>query len=156
MIEILNLRSTALCAATALLLCTCVDVGVASGEEKGLLRNVITTFAPPSPEEQRSLVETVGMSEEQKAKLRSVNERYRNDAQRLRAKYDMAYENVVLLMNQQNPNKSRVNQTLKNFHSVHQEMVNREVGYWMDFKSILTPEQNRKFWNAFEQKRVRR
>jgi hypothetical protein len=29
------------------------------------------------------------------------------------------------------------------------------VSYWMDFKSVLTPEQNRKFWNLFEQDRVR-
>ena len=32
-----------------------------------------------------------------------------------------------------------------------QEILSREVSYWMDVKSILIPEQNQKSWNLFEQ-----
>lgn len=59
-------------------------------------------------------------------------------------------------MQQTDPNKGRVNDRLKAFHNIHAEIVNREVGYWVDFKNILTPEQNEQFWNLFEQRRVRR
>lgn len=127
----------------------------AQGARKGLFRNLITVFAPPTPQEERTIATTVGLSEDQKTQMRAVNQRYRSDSSALMAKYNSAYEDVVSLMQSTDPNKSDVAQRLKTFHQVHQEVVEREVGYWTDFKSIMTPEQNQKFWNLFEQSRVR-
>jgi Spy/CpxP family protein refolding chaperone len=127
----------------------------APGARKGLLRNIMTVFAPPTAQEERTIATTVGMSEEQKSQMKAVNERYRSDSTALVAKYNNAYDDVVRLMDATSPNKGEVNQTLKTFHQIHQEVLEREVGYWTDFKAILTPEQNRKFWNLFEQRRIR-
>ena len=132
--------------------------GGALGQEtrKGVLRNIIVVFQPPNPEEQRQIATQVNLTEEQRGQMKAVSERYRADAQTLRGKYATAYRDVVRLMQQTEPNKSTVNSKLKAFHNVHQQVVSHEVQYWMDFKSILTPEQNKKFWNVFEQKRIRR
>jgi Spy/CpxP family protein refolding chaperone len=122
---------------------------------KGLVRNILVVFAPPSPEEERSIATRVGMDQDQKTRMRAVNDRYRSDSTTLRAKYDAAYDDVVRLMQATNPNKGDVNQVLKTFHQIHEQVLEREVGYWEDFKAILTPEQNQKFWNMFEQNRIR-
>ena len=122
---------------------------------KGPLRNILVVFAPPSQEEEQRISVRVGLSAEQKTQMRAVNQRYRSDAPNLRAKYDAAYDDCVRLMESTNPSRSEVNQRLRTFNQVHQEVLEREVGYWTDFKSILTPQQNQKFWNMFEQSRIR-
>lgn len=122
---------------------------------KGLHRNIIATFRPPSPEDERTISNKLELSEEQKTQMKAVSERYRKDTETLLAKYREAYEDVVNLMQETIPNKTVVNNHLKAFHGIHEEILGKEVSYWMDFKGILTPEQNRKFWNLFEQDRVR-
>ena len=122
---------------------------------KGPLRNILAVFAPPSQAEEQQISTRVGLSNQQKTQMRAVNDRYRADAPSLRAKYDAAYADVVRLMESTNPNRGEVNQRLRTFNRVHEEVVTREVGYWTDFKSILTPEQNQTFWNIFEQSRIR-
>jgi len=142
--------------ALALLLPLLFDLpAVAQDTRRGLLRNILVVFAPPSQQEEQRIAARVGMSSQQKTQMRAVNERYRSDAPSLRAKYDAAYDDVVRLMQSTNPNQGEVNQRLRTFHRVHQEVVEREVGYWNDFKEILTPQQNQTFWNIFEQSRVR-
>jgi Spy/CpxP family protein refolding chaperone len=149
-------RSAALVLAAALSLPLLLATPAAAQEpQHGLLRNVIAVFRPPTPDEERAIATSVGLTDDQKTKMKSVNERYRSDSQDLLAKYRAAYEDIVKLMQSTNPNKAQVNQRLKTFHQIHSQIVDREVGYWTDFKSILTPEQNQKFWNVFEQKRVR-
>jgi len=127
----------------------------AQDARKGPLRNILEVFAPPSQEEEQRISARVGLSAQQKTQMRAVNERYRADAPSLRARYDAAYEDVLRLMESTSPNRGEVNQRLRTFNRVHQEVVEREVGYWTDFKAILTPEQNRTFWNMFEQSRIR-
>lgn len=124
-------------------------------DQKGLMRNVVSVFAPPSPEEQQKIATTVGLTDEQKQQMKEVSDRYRSQAQTLRDKYQTAYSDVVGLMESTDPDKGNVAAKLKNFNSVHQQIVEVEVQYWVDFKSILTPEQNQKFWNLFEQSRIR-
>jgi len=124
-------------------------------DRKGPVRNILVVFAPPTPEEEQRIATRVGLSAEQKQQMRSVNQRYRSDAPALRARYDTAYDDVVRLMQAANPNQNEVNRRLRTFNQVHQEVVEREVGYWTDFKEIMTPEQNQTFWNIFEQSRIR-
>ena len=144
-------------AATFLILMTFLLSGpvLAQDSQKGIFRNIIAVFHPPSVEERQKIATTVGMSDEQKMEMKAVADRYQTQAQTLLGKYQTAYNNVVKLMNTSNPDKTTVNTKLKNFHRVHQNVVDAEVQYWIDFKSILTPEQNKKFWNMFEQSRIR-
>jgi Spy/CpxP family protein refolding chaperone len=132
-----------------------VSPAAAQDMRRGPLRNILVVFAPPSQEEEQRISARVGLSAQQKTQMRAVNERYRSDAPSLRAKYDAAYEDVVRLMEASNPNQNEVNRRLRTFNQVHQEVVEREVGYWNDFKKILTPPQNQTFWNMFEQSRIR-
>lgn len=149
-------RSMLWTGAAALLLPLLLASPAAAQEaRKGLFRNILAVFAPPTQEEEQRIVAQVGLSDEQKTQMRAVNERYRSDSSALMAKYNTAYEDVVRLMQATNPNKAEVNQRLKTFNQIHQEVVAHEVGYWSDFKAILTPEQNQKFWNMFEQNRIR-
>jgi len=122
---------------------------------KGLTRNILEVFAPPTAEQEKKIATTVQMTEEQKTQMKAVNERYRGESQALLTKYRSAYEDVVKLMQETSPDKGQVNERLKAFHQVHAEVVSHEVTYWAEFKSILTPAQNQKFWNLFEQTRVR-
>ena len=128
-----------------------------SAEEtrKGLFRNIMVVFIPPTPEEQAKIATTVGLTDEQKQQMKAVSDRYRANAETLKRRYASAYQDVVHLMEQSNPNKSTVNSKLRAFHSTHKKVVDQEVRYWIDFKTILTPEQNKKFWNVFEQNRIR-
>lgn len=122
---------------------------------KDIVKNILVTFRAPNPEEQKSISQQLQMTPEQNAQMKEVNERYKKDSTTLRDRYNAAYQDVVMLMKQEKPDKIRVNETLKKFHSIHAEVLNREVGYWMDLKTILTPQQNNKLWEIFEQQRIR-
>ena len=149
-------KSRVLVGGTSFLLSLAI-AGPAPAQEarKGPLRNVITTFRPPSPQEEKTISTRLQLTEDQKRSMKAVNERYRQDSETLLAKYRAAYDDVVRLMQQTDPNKTAVNDRLKTFHRIHEQVLDKEVGYWMDFKGVLTTEQNRQFWNLFEQDRVR-
>jgi len=149
------MRKTFLPAVVVVVLALLFSGAAMAQGQKGLMRNVVSVFAPPSPEEQQKIATAVGLSDEQKQQMKNVSDKYRSQAQTLRDKYETAYGDVVNLMETADPDKSTVASKLKNFNSVHQQIVEVEVQYWIDFKVLLTPEQNQKFWNLFEQSRVR-
>ncbi|MGD8374766.1 MAG: periplasmic heavy metal sensor [Acidobacteriota bacterium] len=148
------MRRAFLPAAPLVVLALLLPVAATAQDQKGLMRNVVSVFAPPSPEEQQKIAATVELNDEQKQQMKEVSDRYRSQAQTLRGKYQTAYDDVVSLMESTEPDKGNVAAKLKNFHSVHQQIVDVEVQYWIDFKTILTPEQNKKFWNLFAQSRI--
>lgn len=131
------------------------DAAPVAAQEPGLVRNVITTFRPPSSEEQRSIAANLGLDDDQKVAMKELNERYRGQSQSLLARYQQAYADVLALMETTQVDKGTVDARLRSFHSIHAEIVEVEISYWLEFKRILTPEQNRRFWNLFEQSRVR-
>ncbi len=124
--------------------------------KKGILRNILVTFIPPTPAEQKNIAQKLELTEEQRSKMKELNDKYKRQSADLRKKYQQAYNDIVLLMKQEKPNKERVNRELKTFHSIHSQVLNQEVKYWMDLKTILTPSQNNKLWEIFEQNRTRR
>ncbi len=128
---------------------------LAQEEQKGIFRNILIVFMPPTPEQEQVIAERLELTEEQRTQMKQLSDRYREDATTLRNKYISVYNDIVTLMEQTEPNRTVVNEKLKAFHNVHQEVLSREIIYWMDFKTILTPEQNKKFWNIFEQSRIR-
>ena len=130
--------------------------GAAKKGRKGIFKNIMTVFRPPSAQEQKNIAQKLELTEEQRPKMKELNDKYRKQSSTLKKKYSTAYNDVVSLMNQQSPNKQKVNQKLKAFHSTHSNLVDAEVQYWMDLKTILTPAQNNKLWEIFEQSRIRR
>ncbi len=138
------------------LLFTLVPAAPSLAERKGLFRNIVSTFAPPSPQESKTIAKTLELTEEQRKQMKELNEKYRRESSNLKREFNKGYEAVVRLMKATNPDKGRVNEALKRFHEVHSKLLSKEVEYWTSFKSILTPEQNKKFWKLFEKSRVRR
>ena len=125
-------------------------------QRKGLSRNIVTTFRLPSPAEQRNISRQLELTEKQRTKMKGITEKYKKKGSQLLSEYNKRYEAVVRLMESTNPDSTRVNQALKRFHQAHSQLVDKEVGYWRDFKSILTLEQNKQFWNIFAKSRVRK
>lgn len=123
-------------------------------QRKGVFRNIVNTFRLPSPAEQRNVAQKLELTEEQRTQLKGITEKYKKEGSQLLSEYNKGYEAVVRLMESTNPDSSRVNQALKDFHQVHSQLVDKEVEYWREFKSILTLEQNKQFWNIFAKSRV--
>ncbi|GBD95962.1 MAG TPA: hypothetical protein ENG83_05310 [Nitrospirae bacterium] len=124
--------------------------------KKNIVTNIVVTFRPPAPEEQKTIARKLELTEEQKAEMKVINGKYRQQSMALKNKYNAAYKDVVLLMKEDKPNKERVNRELKTFHNIHSQVVDVEVQYWMDLKTILTPAQNNKLWEIFEKGRIRK
>ena len=125
-------------------------------DKKGMFGNVVETFMPPKGDGAKMIAKELELDEEQRPKMRELNERFKRNVSTLRQAYQQEYQNVVALMNSESPNKSNVNAKLKSFHAMHQKVLDAEVGYWMDLKEILTPAQNLKLWEIFEKQRIRR
>lgn len=128
----------------------------AVAQRKDITKNIIIVFRAPSPQEQKEISQKLQLTPEQNTKMKEVNERYKKETGNLKNEYNAAYQDVELLMKAEKPDKNRVNETLKKFHGIHTEALEKEVGYWMDLKTILTPAQNNKLWEIFEQDRIRK
>ena len=128
----------------------------AVAQRKDMVKNIIIVFRSPSPHEQKEISQKLQLTPEQITKMKEVNERYKKETGNLKNEYNAAYRDVELLMKTEKPDKNRVNETLKRFHRIHTEVLEREVGYWIDLKTILTPDQNNKLWEVFEQSRIRK
>ena len=124
-------------------------------EQKGMFRNIIETFMPPQGNGAKMIAKELELDEEQRPQMRELNERFSRNTSTLRQAYQKEYQNVIALMNSESPNKANVNAKLKSFHAMHQKVVDAEVGYWIDLKTILTPAQNLKLWEIFEKNRIR-
>ncbi len=124
--------------------------------DKGIFRNIISTFRPPTVAEQQKLATSLQLTEEQKQALHNSNTKFRNSARNLREEYQKAYRSVVQLMQADSVNMDEVNRRLQKFNTVHQKIVDAEVRYWVSLKGNLTREQGRKLWEFFEQTRIRR
>lgn len=129
--------------------------GPALAAKKGAQQNIVVTFRPPSPEEEKKIAAQLELTDEQKGQMRELSDKYRQQTASLRDKYAAAYRDVVNLMQEGNADKGRVDAALRNFHSVHQQFLDTEVEYWMDFKGILTPAQNKTFWGIFSRSRIK-
>lgn len=125
-------------------------------ERKDITKNIIIVFRPPSADEQKNISKQLQMTSEQNAKMKEVADSYQRDSVSLKNQYNAAYNDVIKLMQAEQPDKVTVNETLKRFNAIHSQLVDKEVEYWMQFKSVLTPEQNDKLWEIFEQSRIRR
>ena len=130
-------------------------LGMAQGE-KGVSRNILETFMPPKGEGAQRIAKELGLDTEQRAQMKEVNSQFADDTAGLRQSYQEGYRDVVSLMNSESPDKGKVNSTLKTFHKIHADVVDAEVRYWMDLKTILNPEQNLELWGIFEKNRIRR
>jgi len=125
-------------------------------EGKGVFRNILTTFAPPSAAERQRIAQELELTQEQRAEMQAITQRYAGEASALREQYRAAYRDVVRLMNAESPDGQEVDRTLRRFHEVHARVLSGEVDYWMDVKEVLTAKQNLKLWELFEQARIRR
>jgi Spy/CpxP family protein refolding chaperone len=121
-----------------------------------IVKNILITFKIPSPAEQKSIAQQLKLNPEQNKQMKELNDRYQKESADLKSRYNKAYNDVVMLMKQEKPDQQLVNNTLKEFHSIHAEVLEKEVGYWMEMKTILTPAQNNKLWQVFEQNRVKK
>lgn len=124
--------------------------------QKGLTRNIISTFYPPTVEQQQVIAQKLVLTDQQRQEMSTVNQRFRSQSKVLKQRYGEAYRSVVKLMNAETPNKQRVNEVLKAFHRTHSQMLDAEVQYWLDLKTLLTPAQNYQLWKLFEESRIRR
>lgn len=123
---------------------------------KDVVKNILVTFKAPSQTEQKSIAQQLKLTPEQNKQMKELNDRYQKESAELKNRYNKAYNDVVMLMKQEKPDKQLVNNTLKEFHSVHSQVLDKEVSYWMEMKTILTPEQNNKLWQIFEQNRIKK
>lgn len=137
------------------LIFTVVASGAKQQQKKGVFRNIMTVFRLPSPAEQKSVAQQLDLTNEQKTEMKALTEKYRREGSKLLENYNIAYKKVIHLMETTSPDPSEINKTLKHFHKVHSQLVDKTVEYWRDFKNILTLEQNKKFWSIFEKSRVR-
>ena len=124
--------------------------------QKGITRNIVSTFTPPDGAERAAIAKKLEMTAEQKSQMQEVVNRFKKQSSSLKKDYQTAYQNIVKLMNNEKPDKSLVNEKLKNFHRVHSNVVEAEVQYWIDLKTILSPAQNLQLWEMFEQSRIRK
>ena len=122
---------------------------------KSIFKNIVLTFRPLTAAQEKNIAKALALTSEQRVQMKEFSKNYRKDARILLDKYNSAHNDVVKLIKQKTPNKSVVSKKLKVFHRTHQQIVNKEVEYWRKFTSILTLEQNKKFWNLFEMSRVR-
>ena len=90
-------------------------------QRKGIFKNIVITFRLPSPTEQRNISQQLKLTEEQRTQMKGITEKYKKDGLLLLSEYNKGYEAVVRLMEVTNPDPSRVNQALKDFHQVQRE-----------------------------------
>ena len=141
---------------TLIVLVAALSFTTAIAAQKGLTRNIISTFAPPDGADRAAIAQKLEITAEQKSQMKEISKRFKDQSSALKKDYQTAYQNVVKLMNNEKPDKSRVNEKLKNFHQVHSKVLEAEVQYWMDLKTILSPAQNLQLWEIFEQSRIRK
>ena len=141
---------------TLIVLVAALSFTTAIAAQKGITRNIVSVFAPPNAAESASIAQTLEMTAEQKSQMKEVADRFKKQASTLKKKYQTAYQNIVSLMDNEKPDISKVNEGLKNFHQVHSNVVDAEVQYWIDLKTILSPAQNLQLWEIFEQSRLRK
>jgi Spy/CpxP family protein refolding chaperone len=130
-----------------------------AGERKeragtAMVRAPAVIFAPPSPEEARTVAKELNLSPEQQKQMQGVNERYNREIMSLKQDYENAVRSLMSLIQDPTPNPSVANQRLKEFHSVNKRVLDKEFEYWQEFKTILTPDQNSKFWTLFGRSRL--
>jgi Spy/CpxP family protein refolding chaperone len=119
-----------------------------------MVRAPAVIFAPPSPDEARAVAKDLNLSPEQQKQMQQVNERYNREIMSLKQDYENAVRSLMSLIQDPTPNPSVTNQRLKEFHSVNQQVLDKEFEYWREFKTILTPDQNSKFWTLFGRSRL--
>ena len=141
---------------TLIVLVAALSFTTAIAAQKGMTRNIVSVFAPPKAAERASIAQTLEMTAEQKSQMKEVADRFKKQASTLKKKYQTAYQNIVSFMDNEKPDISKVNEGLKNFHQVHSNVVDAEVQYWIDLKTILSPAQNLQLWEIFEQSRLRK
>jgi Spy/CpxP family protein refolding chaperone len=129
-------------------------VAQAQRREAAFGKAMVAMMAPPSPQEASAMAKQLKLTPEQQKQMREVTDRYRTDTQALRQKYESGVESVLALIREPAPTPGAANQRLREFHDVHQEVLNKEVQYWMEVKSIMTPEQTHQLWNIFERSRL--
>ena len=120
------------------------------------VNDIVSSFFPPSPAEAKVINKSLSFTDEQRTELKKLNQKYRADTSSLANKYKNVYDSTVHLIKSDNANAANVNSTLIKFHKVHQQFLDKEVEYWSEFKTLLTKEQNGKFWNLFEKSRIKK
>lgn len=126
--------------------------GEHSGKE--MTQSIVVVFAPPTKEEASSLSKSLNLTPEQKQKMQGLNQKYAQQAKAMKDEYIRAVRDLTKLMVDPNITAQGSNQELKHFHQVHQTILDQEVAYWSDFKTILTPQQNKIFGQAFTRSRL--
>jgi len=119
-----------------------------------LVRAPALIFAPVSPDEAKAVSKELNLTPEQQKQMQEVNQRYNREVAALKGDYEKAVRDLLSLIQEPSPDAGVANQRVKEFHNVHQQIISKEIEYWREFKTILTPEQNNKFWTLFTRSRL--
>jgi Spy/CpxP family protein refolding chaperone len=90
----------------------------------------------------------LGLSEQQAAQLAALREKFQVNLARLRPALQAKRAELVQLVAEAQPDRVRIDALMVELRSLQAELQNACVQQLLDEKSILTPEQQRKFLDA--------
>ena len=112
-------------------------------------------FRPMNGQEEKSFKTRLDLTDDQLAKLKTINQDYRKDVQALSRKYRTAREDLVNALKSADPHSRNIARKMGDVHRAQSNLVDKEVEYWSRVSAVLTPQQEDEFWRMFAGNRLK-
>ncbi|RJP26741.1 MAG: periplasmic heavy metal sensor [Candidatus Abyssobacteria bacterium SURF_5] len=117
-------------------------------------RDPAVVFRPPSQKEMTAIDQRLQLTDEQRARMKKVNEQYRQQIDELVSRYKKAYQDLTAAL-QGSPDPARVKNEIQRVHKTHEAVVAKEAELWTALADSLSGEQAVEFWKMFGKDRLR-
>ncbi len=130
-------------------------LGTAQAAKGQVASDMASMFRPMSGQEEKSFKTRLNLTEDQLARLKTINQNYRSDVQALARKYRTAREDLINALKSADPHSQNIARKMGDLHRTQSTLVDKEVEYWSQVSDVFTPEQADEFWRMFARSRVR-
>jgi hypothetical protein len=122
---------------------------------KKIIPSIMHILTPPSESESTKLANQLDLKTDQRKKMQELYETYVKDTKYFKKQYEVKFQQLLTLMNDQSPNGKRVEKECQEFLHLERQVLNAEIKYWTGLKNTLTKKQNNKLWHYIENRRIK-
>jgi len=114
-------------------------------------------FPPVSPHEspESFIRHELNLNEKQAKEFESQAKRFREEIDPIRDSLEAKKSNLMNEIMSENPNQDKLSQLSEEIGALHTELEKRTSVHLLEGKSLLTPEQQKKFFSLFKEGRKR-
>lgn len=96
------------------------------------------------PQMRNEIAEELGLSDEQKEKIRQIRQEARKQAIAHRAKVQLAHIELQELVQADNPDQNKINAKISEVSKLHETGMRNRIATQLDVQKVFTPEQRKK------------